>query len=115
MKKMNKKELFEKMVEMGVNEEVMEVLKGYFKEKERGVSDNSKRMNEVLDLLRRNKEEGISVESMGEIIGISNKNVSSYLSYLRKKGYKIWSFEGGSIWMKGKRNKINGKGWWVGL
>ena len=29
MKKMNKKELFEKMVEMGVKEEVMEVLKGY--------------------------------------------------------------------------------------
>ena len=101
---MNKKELFEKMVELGVKEEALEVLKGFFKEKERGVSDNSKRMNEVLDLLRRNKEEGISVEAMGEIIGISNKNVSSYLSYLRKKGYKIWSFEGRKYLKEGEED-----------
>ena len=104
MKKMNKKELFEKMVEMGVSEEVMELVKGYFKGKERGVSDNSKRMNEVLDLLRRNKEEGISVESMGEIIGISNKNVSSYLCYLRKTGYKIWRFEGRKYLKEGEED-----------
>lgn len=104
MKKMNKKELFEKMVEMGASEEVMELVKGYFKGKERGVSDNSKRMNEVLDLLRRNKDEGISVESMGEIIGISNKNASSYLSYLRKKGYKIWSFEGRKYLKEGEED-----------
>lgn len=93
---MNRKELFEKMYEMGVEENVIKLIESYFNSKKggNGVSDNSKRMNEVLDLLKRNKESGISVESMGEIIGISKKCVSSYLSYLRKKGYKIWSFEG---------------------
>ena len=91
---MNKKELMEKLVELKANDKIIGVVEEFLKAKERSIGDNSKRMQQVLDVLRANAKEGISVEAMAELLGLSNKNISSYLTYLRKKGYKIWSFEG---------------------
>lgn len=91
---MNKKELLEKLVELKANDKIISVVEEFLKAKERSIGDNSKRMQQVLDVLRANAEEGISVEAMAELLGLSNKNISSYLTYLRKRGFKIWTFEG---------------------
>lgn len=91
---MTKKELMEKLVELKANDKVIGVVEEFLKAKERSIGDNSKRMQQVLDVLRANAEEGISVEAMAELLGLSNKNISSYLTYLRKRGFKIWTFEG---------------------
>lgn len=91
---MNKKELMEKLVELKANDKIIGVVEEFLKAKERSIGDNSKRMQQVLDVLRANAEEGISVEAMAELLGLSNKNISSYLTYLRKRGFKIWTFEG---------------------
>ena len=45
-----------------------------------------KRKDEVLALI---ENEAMAIEDIAEQLGISAKNVSSQLSYLRKDGYKI--------------------------
>jgi biotin operon repressor len=45
------------------------------------------RKAEVLELLRTN--EAITIVAMSERLGISTKNVSSQLTYLRQEGYNI--------------------------
>jgi biotin operon repressor len=45
------------------------------------------RKSEVLNTLRKNKS--ISIVAISELLGISTKNVSSQLTYLRQDGYNI--------------------------
>lgn len=47
------------------------------------------RKGEVRKLLEESGSEGISIVEIGERLGMSNKNVSSILSYLRKEGMKL--------------------------
>jgi len=54
------------------------------------------RKEEVLELIR---EKGrIGIKEMGEKIGISERNISSQLSYLRKDGYKFGKDSKGRIY-----------------
>jgi DNA-binding transcriptional regulator GbsR (MarR family) len=48
---------------------------------------NKGRKSEVLDLLRNN--ETMTIVEMAERLGISAKNVSSQLTYLRQEGFNI--------------------------
>lgn len=48
---------------------------------------NKGRKSEVLDLLRKN--ETLTIIEMAERLGISAKNVSSQLTYLRQEGFNI--------------------------
>lgn len=91
---MKNSEILEMLVENGVDGKVIEELKEKMRNSRRVVGVNSERFQQVLGVLRNNKEEGISVSDIGEILGISAKNVSSYLCYLRKNGFEIWTLDG---------------------
>lgn len=52
-------------------------------------SNGSKRKSQVLELLREHST--ISIMDMATKLGISAKNVSSQLTYLRTDGYKIFT------------------------
>ena len=56
-------------------------------EKLESAKTNKGRKSEVLDLLRNNKT--MTIVEMAERLGISAKNVSSQLTYLRQEGYNI--------------------------
>lgn len=70
------------------SEERKEFLKELSRELKISFGDEGGRKSEVRKLLEENKE-GISIIEIGEKLGISNKNVSSILSYLRKDGLKL--------------------------
>ena len=81
--------------------EVLEVVKNYVEENgNEGIKELKEGLKEILVIDRgegRKKEvrdileEGgrYSIREIGERLGISDKNVSSILSYLRKSGLKI--------------------------
>lgn len=69
-------------------EERKEFLKELSRELKISFGDEGGRKSEVRKLLEENKE-GISIIEIGEKLGMSNKNVSSILSYLRKDGMKL--------------------------
>ena len=50
---------------------------------------NGGRKKEVLELLK--SHESISIVEMSKELGISTKNVSSQLTYLRTDGYKVFT------------------------
>ena len=52
-------------------------------------SSKDGRKSQVLELLR--KHDNISILEMSKLLGISTKNVSSQLTYLRSDGYKIFT------------------------
>lgn len=91
---MNNREILEMLAEKGVEAGIIEELAAQMKASRRTVSAGSERCQQVLTVLRRNTVEGISVSDIGEILGISAKNVSSYLSYLRRQGFEIWTCNG---------------------
>lgn len=70
------------------SEERKEFLKELSKEVKVSFGDEGGRKSEVRKLLEENKE-GISIMEIGEKLGMSNKNVSSILSYLRKDGLRL--------------------------
>lgn len=70
------------------SEERKEFLKELSRELKISFGDEGGRKSEVRKLLEENKE-GISIIEIGERLGMSNKNVSSILSYLRKDGLRL--------------------------
>ena len=52
-------------------------------------NNNSGRKAQVLEILRNNS--AISIVKIAEKLGITAKNVSSQLTYLRSDGYKIFT------------------------
>ena len=68
-------------------EERKEFLKELSRELKISFGDDG-RKGEVRKLLEENRD-GISIIEIGEKLGISNKNVSSILSYLRKDGLRL--------------------------
>lgn len=70
------------------SEERKEFLKELSKEVKVSFGDEGGRKSEVRKLLEENRE-GISIMEIGERLGMSNKNVSSILSYLRKDGLRL--------------------------
>lgn len=70
------------------SEERKEFLKELSRELKISFGDEGGRKSEVRKLLEENKE-GISIIEIGEKLGMSNKNVSSILSYLRKDGMRL--------------------------
>ena len=69
------------------SEERKEFLKELSRELKISFGDDG-RKGEVRKLLEENRD-GISIIEIGEKLGISNKNVSSILSYLRKDGLRL--------------------------
>jgi biotin operon repressor len=69
-------------------EERKEFLKELCKEVKVSFGDDGGRKSEVRKLLEENRD-GISIIEIGEKLGMSNKNVSSVLSYLRKDGLRL--------------------------
>lgn len=84
------KEIFEKVKEFvevnGENKEMMKEFKEGLKEILK-VEKGEGRKGEVRELL--NSGERMSIREISEKLGVSDKNVSSILSYLRKDGLKI--------------------------
>jgi len=60
------------------------------------VSNKKGRKEEVLELIREKGK--ISIKELGEVIGISERNISSQLSYLRNDGYKFGKNSKGLIY-----------------
>jgi len=60
------------------------------------VSNKKGRKEEVLELIREKGK--ISIKELGEVIGISERNVSSQLSYLRNDEYKFGKNSKGLIY-----------------
>lgn len=89
--KMERSEVIE-MVKGFVSEMTGEERKEFLKELSREVKvsfgDEGGRKKEVRELLEENRD-GISIIEIGERLGMSNKNVSSILSYLRKDGLRL--------------------------
>lgn len=85
--------------------EVVEVIKSYVEgmgkvEKEEFVKElfyelgikerkEGNRKKEVLEALKESGKEGVSIVEIGNRLGMSSKNVSSILSYLRKEGVRV--------------------------
>lgn len=88
MEKMEVIEMVKGFVENMGSEERKEFLKELCKEVKVSFGDDGGRKSEVKKLLEENKE-GISIMEIGERLNISNKNVSSILSYLRKDGLRL--------------------------
>ena len=88
MEKMEVIEMVKGFVSEMNGEERKEFLKELCKEVKVSFGDEGGRKSEVRKLLEENKE-GISIMEIGERLNISNKNVSSILSYLRKDGLKL--------------------------
>ena len=84
------KEIFEKVREFvevnGDNKDMMKEFKEGLKEILK-VDKGEGRKGELREIL--NSGERMSIKEIGEKMGISDKNVSSLLSYLRKEGMKI--------------------------
>lgn len=84
------KEIFEKVKEFvevnGENKEMMKEFKEGLKEILK-VEKGEGRKGELREILKSG--ERMSIKEIGERMGISDKNVSSLLSYLRKEGMKI--------------------------
>ena len=91
---MNNKEIIELLKEKGVDAKVIDELAATMKATRRTVSAGSERCQQVLGVLRKNAEDGISVADIAEILGMTTKNVSSYMSYLRRQGFEIWTCNG---------------------
>ena len=87
------------MVEMNKSE-MMEMIERLKKENDVLVkkigSKEKGRKEEVLELIREKGK--ISIKEMGEVIGISERNISSQLSYLRKDGFKFGKNSKGLIY-----------------
>ena len=88
MEKMEVIEMVKGFVENMNSEERKEFLKELCKEVKVSFGDEGGRKSEVRKLLEENKE-GMSIIEIGEKLGMSNKNVSSILSYLRKDGLRL--------------------------
>lgn len=76
-----------------------------------GIGNGNKvggRKKEVLDILKK-EVDGISIKEISKRIGISNKNVSSQLSYLRDDGYVFGDLGEGKRVLIGKKNKKENK------
>lgn len=80
-------EMVKNFVENMENDERKEFLKELSKEIRVSFGDEG-RKGEVRKLLEENKD-GISIKEIGERLNISNKNVSSLLSYLKKDGLRL--------------------------
>lgn len=80
-------EMVKNFVENMENDERKEFLKELSKEIRVSFGDEG-RKGEVRKLLEENKD-GISIKEIGERLNISNKNVSSILSYLKKDGLRL--------------------------
>lgn len=91
---MNNKEILAMLAEKGVEQSVIDELAASMKASRRTVSASSERCKQVLAVLRQNAADGIAVADIAEILGITAKNVSSYLSYLRRQGFEIWTLDG---------------------
>lgn len=89
MEKMEVIEMVKGFVENMSGEERREFLKELSKEVRVSFGDEGGRKKEVRELLENSGEEGISIFEIGEKLGMSNKNVSSILSYLKKDGLKL--------------------------
>ena len=76
------------------SEERKEFLKDLSRELKISFGDDG-RKGEVRKLLEDSGEEGISILEISERLNISNKNVSSILSYLRKDGIKLMTRSNG--------------------
>ena len=76
------------------SEERKEFLKELSRELKISFGDDG-RKGEVRKLLEESGEEGISILEISERLNISNKNVSSILSYLRKDGIKLMTRSNG--------------------
>lgn len=87
-------EMVKNFVENMENEERKEFLKELSKEIRVSFGDEG-RKGEVRKLLEESGEEGISIVEMGERLGVSNKNISSILSYLKKDGLKLMTKSNG--------------------
>lgn len=90
-KRMERNEVIEMVkgfVENMNSEERKEFLKELSKEVRVSFGDEGGRKSEVRKLLEENRD-GISIIEIGERLGMSNKNVSSILSYLRKDGLRL--------------------------
>ena len=75
---------------MNYKEMTKEELVGRIEELEKQIEDlrNGKgRKSQVLEILREN--EAITIVAISERLGISTKNVSSQLTYLRQEGFNI--------------------------
>ena len=82
-------------------EELIELLKSSVKVK-------GGRKGEVLNILRENGN-GISIKGIGNKLGISDKNVSSLLCYLRTDGFRIFSDDKGrKILIEGDKELVVG-------
>ena len=51
--------------------------------------DDGGRKKEVREILEREGNKGVLIDEIGRELGISNKNVSSLLCYLKKDGLKL--------------------------
>lgn len=89
MEKMEVIEMVKGFVSEMNGEERKEFLKELCKEVKVSFGDDGGRKSEVRKLLEESGDEGISIVEIGERLGMSNKNVSSILSYLRKDGMKL--------------------------
>lgn len=92
-RKKMKKENLEKVMEFvdwfnGLNEEERKEIKGEVIKSLRIRKEGDGRKEEVRRLFE-SRDEGWSIREIGEELGISDKNVSSILSYLRKEGIKF--------------------------
>lgn len=87
-------EMVKKFVENMENDERKEFLKELSKEIRVSFGDEG-RKGEVRKLLEESGEEGISIVEMSERLGVSNKNISSILSYLKKDGLKLMTKSNG--------------------
>lgn len=87
-------EMVKNFVENMENDERKEFLKELSKEIRVSFGDEG-RKGEVRKLLEESGEEGISIVEMGERLGVSNKNISSILSYLKKDGLKLMTKSNG--------------------
>ena len=110
IKDMNKTELIElatnQMNEIHELKEAHEASVSLIAELQSKLEATSKdgRKSQVLELLR--KHETISILEMSKLLGISTKNVSSQLTYLRSDGYAIFTDPNGrKMLVESKKNE----------
>ena len=104
---MNVKEMIKEMKEVESLEERKEVISKFKKDELIEIcfellGDKRKfqkgRKDEILEILQNGGSFG--VEELGKMIGISGKNVSSQLTYLRKDGYLIGTRSNGKKYLE---------------
>jgi biotin operon repressor len=86
LKKMSKEELIQEIQDQ---QQIILDLKVKLESKGNGMG----RKSQVLNVLQENA--AISIVKIAEKLGISTKNVSSQLTYLRSDGYKIFTDNNG--------------------